>query len=79
MLNKVQSNSVVVTPYGIWTNKDPYISHLKIWGYQVYKKRSLSDKLEVKSDRCLFTGYPKEILDIISTKLWNKRCLFQSI
>ena len=33
MLNKVQSKSVVVTPYGIRTNKDPYFSHLNIWDY----------------------------------------------
>ena len=39
----------------------------------------MSDKLEANFDRCLFVGYPKEILDIISTKLWSKSCLFQSI
>ena len=60
MLNKVQSKSVEVTSYEIWTNKDPYLSHLKIWGYLTYKKRNLSNKLETKSDKCLFVGYPKE-------------------
>ena len=79
MLHKVQSKSVAVTPYGIWTDKDPYFSHLKVWGCLAYKKRPLSDKLEAKSDRCLFVGYPKEILDITSTKLWSKSCLFQGI
>ena len=79
MLNKVQSKSVVVTSYRVWTNKDPYFSHLKIWGYPAYKKRTLSNKLGAKSDRCLFVGYPKEILDISSTSCWNKSCLFQSI
>ena len=39
----------------------------------------MSDKLEANFDRCLFVAYPKEILDIISTKLWSKSCLFQSI
>ena len=24
--------TVVATPYGIWTNKDPYFYHLKVWG-----------------------------------------------
>ena len=79
MLHKVQSKSVTITPYGIWTDKDPYFSHLKVWGCLAYKKRTLSDKLEAKSDRCLFVGYPKEILDIISTKIWSKSCLFQGI
>ena len=59
----------MVTSYGIWTNKDPCFSHLKIWGYPTYKKRPLLDKLEAKSERCVFVGYPKEILDINSTKL----------
>ena len=79
MLNKVQSNSVAVTPYGIWTNNEPYISHMKVWGYPTYKKRNLSNKLEAKSDMCMFVGYPKEIWDISSTTFWNKRWLFQSI
>ena len=51
-----------VTPYGIWTNKEPYLSHLKVWGYLAYKKRIFSDKLEDKSDKCLFVGYPKETI-----------------
>ena len=36
-------------------------------------------KLEAKFDRRLFVGYPKEVLDIVSTKLWNKGYLFQSM
>ena len=79
MLNKVQSKLVVVTLYRIWINKDPYFSQLKIWCHLAYKKRTLSDELEDKSDRCLFVGHPKEVLDINSTTLRNKSCLFQSI
>ena len=66
----------MVTLYGIWTNKDPYFSHLKVWGCPAQKKQTLSNKLEVKSDRCLFIGYPKEIFDISSIKLWHKSCVF---
>ena len=36
------------------------IFHLKLWGYPAYKKRTMSDKFEAKSNRCLFVGYPKE-------------------
>ena len=60
MLNKVQSKSVDVTPYEIWTNKKPYLSHMKVWGCPAYVKRTISDKLEARSDKCLFIGYPKE-------------------
>ena len=36
--NRVPTKSIGVTPYGIWINKDPYVSHLKVWGYPAYKK-----------------------------------------
>ena len=60
ILNRVPSKSVEVILYEIWTNKKPYLSHLKVWGFPAYVKRIMSDKLEAKSDRCLFVGYPKE-------------------
>ena len=69
----------MVIPYGIWTKKEPYLSHLKVWGYLAYKKQIFSNKLEAESNKCLFVEYPKEILDISSTTRWNKSCLFQSI
>ena len=30
IINRVPSNSVDVTPYEMWTNKKPYLSHLKV-------------------------------------------------
>ena len=62
ILNRVPSKSVEVTPYEIWTNKRPYFSHMKIWGSPAYVKRTISDKLEVNSDKCLLVGYPKETM-----------------
>ena len=38
ILNKVPSKSIDVTPYEIWTNKKPYLSHMKVWGYLAYVK-----------------------------------------
>ena len=35
---------------------------MKVWGYLAYVKRTVSDKLEAKSDKCLFVGYPKETI-----------------
>ena len=60
MLNKVQSKSVEVTPYEIWTNKNPYLSYMKVWGCLTYVHQTILDKLEAGSDKCLFVGYPKE-------------------
>ena len=62
ILNRVTSKSVEVTPYEIWTNKKPYFSHMKVWGCPAFVKRTISDKLEAKSDKCLFVGYPKETM-----------------
>ena len=48
-LNRVPSKSVDVTPYEIWYNKKPILSHMKIWGCPAYVKRIVSDKLSVKN------------------------------
>ena len=62
ILNRVPSKSVEVTPYEIWSNKKPYHSHMKVGGCPAYVKRIISDKLEAKSDKCLFVGYLKETM-----------------
>ena len=62
ILNRVSSKSVEVTPYEIWTNKKPYLSHIKVWGCLAYVKQTVLDKLEAKSDKRLFVGYPKETI-----------------
>jgi hypothetical protein len=56
-LNRVPSKSVVKTPYEIWTRKTPSLSFLKIWGCEVFVKRLQSDKLNPKSDKCIFVVY----------------------
>ena len=38
------------------------MSFLKIWGCDTYVKRLQPDKLEPKSEKCVFIGYPKEIV-----------------
>ncbi|KAI5436310.1 hypothetical protein KIW84_022689 [Lathyrus oleraceus] len=59
-LNRVPSKKVEKTPYEIWSGKKPHMSYMKIWGCEVYVKRQISTKLEPKSDKFLFVGYPKE-------------------
>ena len=36
------------------------MSVLKVWGYDAYVKNLQPDKLEPKSEKCVFIGYPKE-------------------
>ncbi|KAK8705149.1 hypothetical protein V6N13_048757 [Hibiscus sabdariffa] len=59
-LNCVPSKSVQKTPYEIWTGKRPSMSFMKIWGCQAYVKHQMSTKLEPRSHKCIFVGYPKE-------------------
>ncbi|KAJ9566348.1 hypothetical protein OSB04_002314 [Centaurea solstitialis] len=59
ILNKAPTKSVEKTPYELWKGKKPKMSFLKIWGCEVYVKRPTSEKLQPKSDKCFFVGYPK--------------------
>ena len=59
-LNRAPSKSVEMTPYELWFSKKPKLSFLKIWGYDTYVKRLQPDKIEHKSEKCVFIGYPKE-------------------
>ena len=38
------------------------MSFLKVWGCDAYVKKLQPDKLETKSEKCVFIGYPKETI-----------------
>ena len=50
-----------MTPYELWFSKKPKLSFLKVWDCDAYVKKLQPDKLEPKSETCVFIGYPKEI------------------
>ena len=58
-LNRAPSKSVEMTPYELWFGKKPKLSFLKVWGCDSYVKKLKPDKLEPKSEKCVFIGYPK--------------------
>ena len=60
MLNRAPSKSVETTPYELRFGKKPKLLFLKVWGCDAYVKKLQPDKLEPKSEKCVFTGYPKE-------------------
>ena len=41
-------------------NKKPKLSFLKVWGCDAYVKKLQPNKLDPKSKKCVFIGYPKE-------------------
>ena len=60
-LNRAPSKSIETTPYELWFGKKkPKLSFLKVWGCDTYVKRLQPDRLEPKSEKCVFIGYPKE-------------------
>src|SRR5512140_1053385 len=61
-LNRALSKSVETTPYELWFGKKPKLSFLKVWGCDAYVKKHQPDKLEPKSEKCVFIGYPKETI-----------------
>nr|GFC09227.1 hypothetical protein [Tanacetum cinerariifolium] len=65
ILNMVPTKKVDKTPYEIWHGQAPKLSYLKVWGCEAFVKRDTltkPDKLDPRSFKCSFVGYPKEIM-----------------
>nr|GEY42700.1 retrotransposon protein, putative, Ty1-copia subclass [Tanacetum cinerariifolium] len=65
ILNMVLTKKVEKTPYEVWHGKAPKLSYLKVWGCEALVKRDTltkPDKLEPRSIKCIFIGYPKETM-----------------
>ena len=73
-LNRAPSKFVETTPYELWFDKKPKLSFLKVWGCDTYVKRLQPDKLEPKSEKCFFIGYPKCWVHLLSQILRQDLC-----
>ncbi|GJU40073.1 retrotransposon protein, putative, ty1-copia subclass [Tanacetum coccineum] len=62
ILNMVPTMKVDNTPYELWYGKVPNLSYLKVWGCEALVKRDTPDKLQQRSVKCIFIGYPKETM-----------------
>ncbi|GJT86399.1 retrotransposon protein, putative, ty1-copia subclass [Tanacetum coccineum] len=62
ILNMVPTKKVDKTPYELWHGKVPNLSYLKVWGCEAHVKRHMPDKLQQRSVKCIFIGYPKETM-----------------
>ncbi|GKG23256.1 retrotransposon protein, putative, ty1-copia subclass, partial [Tanacetum coccineum] len=60
ILNLVPTKKVLKTPFEMWKGKRPSLGHIKIRGCEVFVRREAQDKLEARSEKCLFVGYPEE-------------------
>ena len=61
-VKRAPSKSFETTPYELWFGKKPKLSFLKVWGCDAYVKKFQPDKLEPKSEKCIFIEYPKETI-----------------
>ena len=62
ILNRVPSKSVHQTPYEIWYSKRPSLNYMKVWGCPAYVKLPKTNKLDARSEKGRFIGYPKDSL-----------------
>ncbi|PKI51479.1 hypothetical protein CRG98_028190 [Punica granatum] len=62
LLNRIPSKSVSTTPYEIWNGRTPSLKHVKIWGCPTFIKKQKTDKLETRSEKGRFVGYPSDSL-----------------
>ena len=60
ILNVVPSKSVSNTPKELWSGRKPSMKYLHIWGCPAHMLKGKSDKLEAKTEVCMFLGYSKE-------------------
>ncbi|GJR58566.1 retrotransposon protein, putative, ty1-copia subclass [Tanacetum coccineum] len=63
ILNMVPTKKVKSTPYEIWHEKAPKLTYLRVWGCNALVKRDTPDKLDPRSIKCIFIGYPKETIE----------------
>nr|GEW15085.1 zinc finger, CCHC-type [Tanacetum cinerariifolium] len=62
ILNMVPTKKVNKTPYEMWHGKVLNLSYLKVWGCEALVKRDTPNKVESRSIKCIFVGYPKKLM-----------------
>ena len=60
IINNVPSKSVSKIPYELWTGRRSNLNYLRAWGCAAWVKLHDPTKLEPRSQRCIFIGYPKD-------------------
>ncbi|KAH9752503.1 Integrase catalytic domain-containing protein [Citrus sinensis] len=59
LLNLVPSKSVLKTPIELWSGHKPSLRHVRIWGSPTHVLKPKADKMDSRSEVCMFVGYPK--------------------
>ncbi|KAH9697148.1 hypothetical protein KPL71_023495 [Citrus sinensis] len=59
LLNLVPSKSVPKTPIELWSGRKLSLRHVRIWGSPAHVLKPKADKMDSRSEVCIFVGYPK--------------------
>jgi len=59
LLNNVSTKSVPKTPHELWTGRKTSLNHIRIWGCPAHVLDKEANKLEARSEVCIFVGYPR--------------------
>jgi transposase InsO family protein len=59
--NRLPTASTQRTPYEMWYDRIPDVSHLKIWGCVAYAKEERADKLDARGEKLRFVGYEERV------------------
>ncbi|GJW84749.1 retrovirus-related pol polyprotein from transposon TNT 1-94 [Tanacetum coccineum] len=62
ILNMVPTKKVDTISYEIWHGNTTMFSYLRVWGCKALVKRDTPNKLDSGSIKCIFVGYPKEMM-----------------
>ncbi|KAK6150466.1 hypothetical protein DH2020_015398 [Rehmannia glutinosa] len=59
LLNMVLLNHAPKTPLELWNGRKPNLRHIRIWGCPAHVLKGKMEKMESRSEVCIFIGYPK--------------------
>ena len=59
ILNEVPSKSIQKTPLELWNRRKPNLRYIRIWECPAHVLKGKTEKLEPRTEVCLFVGYPK--------------------
>ncbi|KAH9780110.1 hypothetical protein KPL71_007953 [Citrus sinensis] len=59
LLNLVPSKLVPKTLIELWSGRKPSLRHVRIWGSPAHALKPKADKMDSRSEVCMFVGYPK--------------------
>ena len=60
IINNVPSKAIDAIPYEVWSGRRSNLKYMRAWGCTAYVKQLDATKLEPRSQKCIFVGYPKD-------------------